>query len=60
MSDTSKAWQAKVRGTVVVLGNDGKSIHSIQTPRGLMGAHRFFITSLMSLAKAFEEQSRIR
>jgi hypothetical protein len=57
MSDTSKAWQPKVIGAVVIIGYDGKNIHSIQTPLGALGAHRFFITELMSLVKAFEKES---
>jgi hypothetical protein len=55
MSDTSNALQAKVKGAVVIIGYDGKNIHSIQTPLGPLGAHRFFITELMSLVKAFEK-----
>ena len=60
MSDTSEAWQAKVKGAVVILGYDGKNIHSIQTPLGPLGAHRFFITELMSLVKAFEKQNMVK
>ena len=55
MSDTSKSWQAKVKGAVVFIGYDGKNIHSIQTPLGPIGAHRFFIIELRSLVKAFEK-----
>ncbi len=50
VGDTSKAWHAKVKGAVVILGYDGKNIHSIQTSVGLLGAHRFFISELKSLA----------
>jgi hypothetical protein len=60
MSDTSNGWQAKVQGTVVILGYDGKNIHSIQTPRGALGAHRFFIAALISLANTFERESRMK
>jgi hypothetical protein len=55
VGDTSKAWRRKVQGSVVILGYDGKKIDSIQTLGGPLGAHRFFITSLLSLAKAFEK-----
>jgi hypothetical protein len=55
MNDTSKAWQANVKGAIVILGYDGKNIHSFNTPLGPLGAHRFFITELMSLVKAFEK-----
>ena len=60
MSDTAKGWQTKVQGAVVLIGYDGKHIHSIQTPRGPMGAHRFFIAELMSLAKAFEKENKVK
>jgi len=60
MSDTSKTWQAKVKQSVVILGYDGKNIHSIETPLGPLGAHRFFICGLMSLAKAFEKANGMR
>ncbi len=60
MSDTSKTWQAKAKGAVVILGYDGKNIHTIQTPLGPLGAHRFFIVELMSLVKAFEKENGLR
>ncbi|HYV28799.1 MAG TPA: CHASE2 domain-containing protein [Candidatus Eisenbacteria bacterium] len=60
MSDTSKTWQTKVQQSVVILGYDGKNIHSIETPLGPLGAHRFFICGLLSLAKAFEKENGIR
>lgn len=60
VSETSKAWQAKVQGAVVILGYDGKNIHSIQTPLGPLGAHRFFITELTSLVKAFEKTNGLK
>ena len=60
MSDASKAWQAKVRGAVVLIGYDGTNIHSIKTPLGPLGAHRFFIIELMSLVKAFEKENGLR
>ena len=60
MSDTAKTWQSRVQGAVVVIGYDGKNIHSIQTSRGPLGAHRFFIAGLMSLAKAFEKENGIK
>jgi hypothetical protein len=56
LSDTSRTWQAKVKDSVVILGYDGKNIHSIETPIGPLGAHRFFICSLMSVARAFENR----
>jgi hypothetical protein len=59
MSDT-KAWQAKVKGAVVIIGYDGKNIHSIQSPLGPLGAHRFFIIELMSLVKAFEKANGLK
>ena len=54
LSDSAKDWQAKVEHSVVILGYVGKNIHSIDTPVGRLGAHRFFISGLMSLAKSFE------
>jgi CHASE2 domain-containing sensor protein len=60
MSDKSKEWQKQVQGAVVILGYDGKNIHSIQTAVGPLGAHRFFIASLISLAKAFEKESGVK
>ncbi|HTL56048.1 MAG TPA: CHASE2 domain-containing protein [Candidatus Limnocylindrales bacterium] len=60
VSNTSKAWQAKVQGAVVILGYDGKNIHSMQTPLGPLGAHRFFISGLTSLANTFEKENGIR
>jgi len=60
LSDTSRTWQAKVKDSVVVLGYDGKNIHSIETPLGTLGAHRFFICSLMSLARTFEKENASR
>jgi hypothetical protein len=48
-------WRAKVEGSIVVLGYDGKNIHSIDTPLGAVGAHRFFIFGLLSLTRAFEK-----
>ena len=49
-----------MKGAVVILGYDGKNIHSIQTPFGPLGAHRFFITELMSLVKAFEKENGLK
>jgi hypothetical protein len=60
MNDASKTWQAKVKGAVVIVGYEGKNIHSIQTPLGPLGAHRFFIIELMSLVKAFEKENGLR
>ena len=60
MSDTAKTWQVKVQQSVVILGYDGKNIHSIKTPLGPLGAHRFFICGLLSLSNAFEKENRIR
>ena len=53
LSGSAKDWQNKVRSAVIVLGYDGKKIHSIETPLGPLGAHRFFITGLKSLANSF-------
>ena len=39
----------------IVFGYDGKNIHSIDTPLGAVGAHRFFIFGLLSLTHAFEK-----
>jgi hypothetical protein len=60
MSDTSRSWQAKVKGAVVFIGYDGKNIPSIKTPLGPLGAHRFFIAELMSLANAFQKENGLR
>jgi len=60
MSDTSKAWQAKMKGAVVIIGYDGKNIQSVQSPLGPLGGHRFFITELMSLVKAFEKANGLK
>jgi hypothetical protein len=53
LNDKTTAWRAKVQQSVVILGYDGKNIHSIETPLGPLGAHRFFILGLLSLAKTF-------
>jgi hypothetical protein len=50
-----KGWQEKVKGAVVILGYDGKNIHSIETPIGKLGAHRFFIYGLRSVVNGFED-----
>ena len=47
----STEWQEKVRHSVVILGYDGRNIHSIDTPIGPLTAHRFFVCGLMSLYK---------
>jgi hypothetical protein len=60
MSDTTSNWQAKVQQSVVILGYDGKNIHSIETPLGPLGAHRFFIFGLVSLSNAIEKENRLR
>jgi len=49
-----------VQQSVVILGYDGKNIHSIETPLGPLGAHRFFNCGLMSLAEAFEKANGMR
>ena len=48
------------REPVVILGYDGKNIHSIETPFGPIGAHRFFICGLVSLSHAIEKENRMR
>jgi hypothetical protein len=58
LSQKGATWQAKVKGSVVVLGYDGKNIHTIKTPSGAVGAHRFFIFVLLSLADGFEKAQR--
>jgi len=55
IDDKAKGWQGKIKGAVVILGYDGKNIHSIETPIGKLGAHRFFINGLRSLVRSFEE-----
>jgi len=60
LSDTTKTWQAKVQQSIVILGYDGKNIHSIETTAGPLAAHHFFIFSLMSLAKAYEKENGTR
>jgi hypothetical protein len=60
ISERSKNWQSKVEKSIVILGYDGKNIHSIETPIGPMGAHRFFINGLLSVAKSFEEADEQR
>jgi hypothetical protein len=52
---TSKSWQSKVRQSVVILGYLGKNIHSIETPLGQVGAHRFFIMGLLSLTRSLQK-----
>jgi hypothetical protein len=58
ISDAANTWQTKVKQSVVILGYDGKNIHSIETPLGPLGAHRFFICGLISLSNAFEKEER--
>jgi hypothetical protein len=58
LDDTSKTWQSKVQQSIVILGYDGKNIHSIETPIGPLSAHRFFINALMSVAKSFEANAK--
>jgi hypothetical protein len=58
LGDADKSWQAKVRQSVVILGYDGTNIHSIETSIGALGAHRFFICSLLSLSNAVAKGTR--
>jgi len=55
LNQNSAKWRAKVQGSVVLLGYDGKNIHTIDTPLGAVGAHKFFIFGLLSLVDAFEK-----
>jgi hypothetical protein len=55
LGDTGKSWQPKVENTVVIIGYDGKNIHTIDTAIGPVGAHRLFIYGLLSLANQFDE-----
>jgi hypothetical protein len=55
LDEKSTAWQSKVKHAVVVIGYDGKNIHSINTPLGAIGAYRFFIIALRSLSRTFVE-----
>jgi hypothetical protein len=58
LSNAAKTWQGKVRQSVVIIGYDGKKIHSIDTSMGSLSAHRFFIYGLLSLSKSFEENGK--
>ena len=60
LSQEPSSWRTKVEGSVVVLGYDGKNIHTINTPLGAVGAHRFFIYGLLSLAQAYEKAGQQR
>jgi hypothetical protein len=58
LAGADKDWKSKVRNTVVIVGYDGKSIHSFDTSLGPVTAHRFFIFALMSLAKSLADENR--
>jgi hypothetical protein len=53
LSTTSKTWETKIKNAIVIIGYDGPKIHTIETPLGPLGAHRFFIVGLRSLAESF-------
>jgi hypothetical protein len=57
LKDGGQTWQPKVENAIALIGYDGKKIHTIDTAIGPLGAHRFFIYGLMSLAKQFENLS---
>jgi CHASE2 domain-containing sensor protein len=50
-----KAQDSAFRNKVVILGYDGPHIHSIKTPNGSVGAHKFFVLALREVYELVPE-----
>jgi CHASE2 domain-containing sensor protein len=48
----------EIKGKVVILGYDGAKIPKIESPMGLIGAHRYFIYALKDLSDRLDQSLR--